>query len=352
MSQATAAAGIELVDIHHRYGRTPVLNGLNLQAPAGTITALVGPSGCGKSTALRVIAGLEPATSGSVTVGGRELVGPSTAVPPQQRRVGLVFQDDALFPHRRAWQNVATGLRGLPRQARRERAQAWLERCGVGELAERWPHTCSGGQRARIALARALAPEPLALLLDEPFAGLDPDLRASVRDEVLGVIRETGITCILVTHDPEEALAVADHLALLRGGTVTQAGTPSMVYRHPVDAATMAFFGSISQVAVNVTGNVASTPWGPLPTTGISDGPATLAIRERALSPSSDSRAVAGSVIASRLLGPERRTTIQLAGDSEVVARHRDSGDPCDVIEPRWALDADLCTIFAGSPNH
>jgi iron(III) transport system ATP-binding protein len=224
------------------YAATPVLHGVDLTVQAGTLTAILGASGVGKTTLLRVIAGFEFADAGSVTIDGTVVDDGRRRMPPQRRRIGYVPQDGALFPHLSVRGNVAFGL---PRRDRRgARAREVLDLVGLTELAERYPHELSGGQQQRVALGRALAGRPRLVLLDEPFSSLDATLRAAVRAEVLGVLRSTGTTAVLVTHDQDEALSSADRVAVMRGGLITQEGSPRTIYQHPADPDTAAFVGT------------------------------------------------------------------------------------------------------------
>ena len=234
---------LRVAGLHHRYGKAPTLHGIDLTVPGGALCCLIGPSGCGKTTLLRCIAGHERPTAGEITLGAIPLDDGRIHLPPERRRVGMVFQDYALFPHLTVWRNVAFGLHRLPRPERRARAQAELERLGVGDLADRYPDTCSGGQQQRIALARALAPRPRALLLDEPFSGLDTLLRSRLRAQLPAVLREAGVTVVMVTHDPADALALGDHIAVLRAGRIVQQGTAAELRSAPADQDVAAFIG-------------------------------------------------------------------------------------------------------------
>ncbi len=225
-------AGLQIAEIAAGYGRHAVLRGVSAEVAPGSLLALLGPSGCGKSTLLNVVNGSLAPTAGRVNLAGRDI----TDLPPEARNIGTVFQDYALFPHLSARGNVAFGLevRGLPRAEVRRRADATLDRVGLSAAErDRKPHALSGGQRQRVALARALAIEPDLLLLDEPFANLDRPLRDQLRGELRRLQRATGVTTVLVTHDPEEALAVADTVAVMLGGTLRQVGTPEEVYHRP-----------------------------------------------------------------------------------------------------------------------
>jgi iron(III) transport system ATP-binding protein len=223
------------------YGQENVLDGVDLVLEEGSLTAVLGASGCGKSTVLRTVAGLLPVRGGSVEIGGRLVAGRGVHVPPERRRVGLVPQDAALFPHRDVVSNVGFGLRRNPH--RRERVAELVRLVGLQGLERRMPYELSGGQRHRVALARALAPRPAVLLLDEPFAALDANLRAELRAEVRDVLRAAGTTALLVTHDQTEALSMADQVAVMAQGRIAQAGTPQEVYWRPVSPTVAAFVG-------------------------------------------------------------------------------------------------------------
>jgi iron(III) transport system ATP-binding protein len=231
-----------------------VVDGVDLDAVDGSITTIVGPSGCGKSTLLRTVAGLEPLAGGRVEVGGLDV----SSLPPERRRVGLVFQDHALFPHLRVDANVAFGVSHLARAERHRVVGDLLDLVRLPHVARRYPHELSGGEQQRIALARALAPAPAVVLLDEPFASLDMSLRDDVRAEVMAVLRERGTTAVLVTHDREEALLVGDRVAVMRDGRFTQLGTPAEVYERPADRFTAAFLGPVSFLGPD--GNTAFRP--------------------------------------------------------------------------------------------
>ena len=240
--------GLRLDAVRHAYDRDPVVDGVSLTVRAGEIVCLLGPSGCGKSTTLRIAAGLERLQEGSVWIGGREVAGGGRDEPPERRSVGLVFQDYALFPHLDVLRNVAFGLRGAPVEARAERSHALLERLGVARHARAWPHMLSGGEQQRVALARALAPSPKIMLMDEPFSGLDIGLRDAVRDDTLAVLKEQGAATLLVTHDPEEAMRMADRIAVMRAGRIVQEGPPDEVYRRPASRFVAAFFGEMNRL--------------------------------------------------------------------------------------------------------
>jgi iron(III) transport system ATP-binding protein len=232
-------------------GSAPAVDGLSLRVAEGEILALLGPSGCGKTTTLRLIAGLETPDAGTITLRGRTVAGPGQTVPPEERGVGIVFQDYALFPHLTVSDNVGFGL---PRPSRRGRVDEVLDLVGLGGLAARYPHELSGGQQQRVALARALAPAPAVMLLDEPFSNLDADLRAQMRDEVERILRSSATTAVFVTHDQEEAFTLADRVGVLRAGAVEQLATPQQIYHRPATRFVAAFVGAADFLPGVVTG--------------------------------------------------------------------------------------------------
>lgn len=221
---------LEISSLRRRLGERAVLDGVDLRVDSGELVTLVGPSGCGKTTLLRAIAGLEPLDGGRVLLSGRDV----TAVPAEKRRVGLVFQDNALFGHLRVGKNVAFGLAHLTRAQRAERVAEMLELVKLPHLEGRYPHQLSGGEQQRIALARALAPQPDVVLLDEPFGALDEVLREELGWEVKGILRERNTAAILVTHDRHEALTLGDRVAVMENGRILQCDAPRVVYREPV----------------------------------------------------------------------------------------------------------------------
>ena len=234
---------IDLTDVRKAFGPLRAVAGVTLQVARGELFAVLGPSGCGKTTLLRLIAGFEAPDEGGVAIGGREMAGARTWVPPERRRIGMVFQDYALFPHLSVERNVAFGL---PRRGWREPTLRALELVGLQHKAARFPHELSGGERQRVALARALAPEPEVVLLDEPFSSLDATLRAGLRREVELILREAEASAVFVTHDQEEALSLADRIAVMREGRVVQVGTPQEVYYGPQERWTAQFVGEVN----------------------------------------------------------------------------------------------------------
>jgi iron(III) transport system ATP-binding protein len=286
-------------------GVLPVVNGLSLAVEEGELFALLGPSGCGKTTALRCIAGFERPDRGEVRLAGRTLVGDDAWVPPEQRGIGLVFQDYALFPHLSVRDNVAFGVTGR-RAERRGRADEVLRLTGLDGLGDRMPHALSGGQQQRVALARALAPRPRLLLLDEPFSNLDALLRQEVREAVRQVLRAEGTTAMLVTHDQEEALSFADRLAVMQNGRIEQVGPPETVYARPRTLFVAQFLGRTNLVLSEAEGREAETPLGRLRLHCDACGPVLLSLRPEHLALTAapdDPDALSGVVLAREYRG-------------------------------------------------
>jgi iron(III) transport system ATP-binding protein len=259
------AAAVTLSGLAKSFGDVRAVDGASLEVASGEMVALLGPSGCGKTTLLRLIAGFERPDAGTISVGGVTVAGQATFVAPEKRRIGMVFQDYALFPHLSVSQNVEFGL---PRDAPAERVQmllALVDLCGLGD---RYPHALSGGQQQRVALARALAPSPDVILLDEPWSNVDPQLREALRHEVAAVLRPLGITGILVTHDREEAFSVADRIALVRDGAIVQVGTPEELYYKPVSRWAAEFVGAGNVLAGQVVDGEVETALGRFPANG------------------------------------------------------------------------------------
>ena len=234
---------LRVSDVSKRFDEVVAVDGVSFELADRELLALVGPSGCGKSTLLRMIAGLMPTESGTIELGGQLVDGDGAAVPPERRRVGLVFQEHALFPHLTVADNVGFGIRDGDRTGR---VGEMLALVGLDGYERRYPHELSGGERQRVALARALAPRPALLLLDEPFASLDPNLRARVRDDVAAILRATETPAVFVTHDQNEALAIGDRIAVMRGGRIDQIDSPEAVFHRPHSRFVAAFMGEAS----------------------------------------------------------------------------------------------------------
>jgi iron(III) transport system ATP-binding protein len=261
---------LALDGVTRRYRRRqpPAVDAVSLAVSRGEILALLGPSGSGKSTLLRLIAGFELPDAGSVAINGRLVADPSFAVPPERRGVGIVFQDYALFPHLTVEANVAFGLHALDRSRRRERMRSFLELVGLPALAERYPHELSGGQQQLVALARALAPAPAVLLLDEPFSNLDADLRGQMRQDVEKILRETETTVIFVTHAQDEAFGIADRVGVLARGRLEQLDTPETIYHRPASPFVAEFVGAATFVSGEVRADRVVTEVGAFPMDG------------------------------------------------------------------------------------
>lgn len=255
---------LRLDGIVKRFGALVAVDDVSLDLADGELLALVGPSGCGKSTLLRLAAGLLALDEGTITLGGTVVDDGRRHLPPERRRVGLVFQEHALFPHLTVARNIAFGLRTGDRSERRARIDEVLSLVGLGALRDRYPHELSGGERQRVALARAIAPEPTLLLLDEPFASLDPNLRSQIRADVVDILRRTGTPGVFVTHDQEEALAVGDRVAVMRGGHIMALGTPWEVFHRPADTFCASFMGEASFLPVQPAGDGFETCLGPV----------------------------------------------------------------------------------------
>lgn len=337
-------AGLILEAVSHAYGDRLAVRELSLAVEEGEVVCLLGPSGCGKSTTLRLVAGLEPLGHGRIAIGGAIVSGPGAFVPPERRGVGLVFQDYALFPHLSVRENVAFGLKGSA-PSRAGRVEAMLAGVGLTHLAGAYPHTLSGGEQQRVGLARALAPAPRVMLMDEPFSGLDVRLRDQVRDDTLKLLKSSGAATLLVTHDPEEAMRMADRIALMRTGRLVQAGTPSELYARPRDAFVARFFSEINELSVGIRLEETETPFGRWPAEGIRDGAAVMLIRpEAVVIGEGAARALVREV---RSLGPYNLVWLTLpAHGEEILARTAPHLAPVPGAEVRLGLDPTGTFIF------
>ena len=307
--------------ITKRFGDVAVVREVDLVAEPGELVALLGPSGCGKTTTLRLIAGFERPDAGTVAVGGRIVASPERSEPPERRRVGMVFQDYALFPHLTVGRNVAYGLpRGSERRARVESALATV---GLDGFGERMPHELSGGQQQRVALARALAPGPEIVLLDEPFSNLDTGLRAQVRAEVRDILRAAATTAILVTHDQEEALSLCDRVAVMWDGTVVQEASPEELYHRPVSPEVASFVGDAQFLPGEARGRRVATVLGEVPMTGTASGAVRVMLRPEQLRlvPDQEGMGTNGTVIDREFYGHDQLMRVALDGD--VIVRVR-----------------------------
>ncbi|MER7877474.1 ABC transporter ATP-binding protein [Streptomyces solisilvae] len=316
---AEKAATVEFRRLRREFGKTVALDGLDLTVRPGELLALLGPSGCGKTTALRLLAGFEHPDAGEVLVDGQDVTG----VPAHRRDAGMVFQSYSLFPHLSAVDNVAFGLRmrKVRTAERRARAAELLELVGLGDKGERFPHQLSGGQQQRVALARALALRPRVLLLDEPLSALDAKVRLTLREEIRRLQRELGITTLFVTHDQEEALSMADRVAVMRAGRLEQCAPPSELYGRPATAFVAEFVGTMSRIPGHLDGTTVEVLGQRLPADG--EVPATpevdVLVRPEAVHIAAEGQGDA-RVVATAFLGATTRLTVRMADGVEVKA--------------------------------
>jgi iron(III) transport system ATP-binding protein len=262
---------LEIRNILRSFGGRQVVDDVSLSVMPGQVTCLLGPSGCGKSTTLRIIAGVDMQDAGTIHVDGRLICDTVTRVPPEERGIGLMFQDFALFPHLDVARNVAFGLKG-PKGEVRGRVEDLLAKVGMSRHIDAYPHQLSGGEQQRVALARALAPRPRIMLMDEPFSGLDDRLRDEIRDETLHVLKTEGTAVLLVTHEPAEAMRMADEIALMRDGRIVQRGAPYTVYNSPADLQAAGFFSDVNVIRGTVRGALTETAFGQFLAPGVPDG--------------------------------------------------------------------------------
>ena len=258
---------VHCIGVTKRYGDVLAADDVGFELAPGEILSILGPSGCGKTTILRLIAGFEVPDAGEISIQGRLVSGPSVQVPPDQRSVGMVFQEYALFPHRTVAQNVAFGLQGLSKPERQRRLAEVVELVRLSGLESRYPHELSGGQQQRAALARTLAPRPIAVLLDEPFSNLDAGMRHEMRQEVESILRENRIATVFVTHDREEAFAMADRVGVMREGHLDQLDSPDTIYHSPATPSVAQLTGTSDFLYGEVHRGVAATEVGGLPFT-------------------------------------------------------------------------------------
>jgi putative spermidine/putrescine transport system ATP-binding protein len=316
--QTRSGVEVRLEDLRRAYGGVTALDGLSLTLAPGEMVALLGPSGCGKTTALRLVAGLEEANSGRVVIDGEDV----TRLGANKRDIGMVFQAYSLFPHMTAQQNVAFGLflRHIKDAEAKRRAGEMLELVGLSPFADRFAHQLSGGQQQRVALARALAIQPKVLLLDEPLSALDAKVRARLRDEIRRIQLEVGTTTLFVTHDQEEALAIADRVGVMQSGRLEQLGPPTLVYSRPATAFVAEFVGLTNRLPGAVKGGTVDVRGVILPLVqpDEKDGPALALIRPEAVAVAAEgengSDPLVGIVIATAFLGAVSRVTVDLGG--------------------------------------
>jgi iron(III) transport system ATP-binding protein len=318
----TRGAALRLRGLRKAYGDVVAVAGLDLDIEPGATCALLGPSGCGKTTTLRLIAGLETPDEGTVEIGGETVSTPRRSLPPERRRIGMVFQDYALFPHLDVAGNVGYGL---GRRPDRTRVEEMLAMVGLGGLGSRHPHELSGGQQQRVALARALVAEPRAVLLDEPFSNLDAGLREKVRREAREILEAQGVTSVFVTHDQEEALSIADVVAVVNEGRVEQVGTPEEVYSRPSTRWVAGFLGEIEVLSGTAANGTVSCELGQLPNRNGLRGEVDVLIRPESLAVGTvdapDRRSQEATVVSRNFYGHDQLLELRLPSGRTVRAR-------------------------------
>lgn len=347
------ASSLAFDSVCQDYGNGRVLDEVTIAVEPGEVLCLLGPSGSGKTTLLRLAAGIEAPSQGRVLIDGRVVAGPGVHVPPEKRSVGLVFQDYALFPHMNVTDNVRFGLRGVPAKLARLEAERMLARVGLAGHANKFPHQLSGGEQQRVALARALAPRPAILLMDEPFSGLDARLRDTVREQTIGLLRDTRATTIIVTHDPEEALRVGDHIALMRDGKLMQLGTGSEIYENPQSMFAARFFSELNLLHARVVDGHIDTPLGPVDAGGRQNGASVslcLRLSDLTVEPRGTKLQpgfVAGRVAARRFLGFDELLDIHIDGhEAPLRARLQAGMLPAGMADVAIAMKPGAAMVF------
>lgn len=321
MGQSEASSGaIRLSSVAKRFGSVEAVKDVTLEIAAGEFFALLGPSGCGKSTTLRLLAGLEQPDEGAVHFGAKLVADRTNCVAPEHRGVGLVFQDYALFPHLTVRENIGFGLRELSRFRRSQRVNQLAEMVGIDGLTGRYPHELSGGQQQRVALARAMANRPTLMLLDEPFSNLDAALRSVTRDDVKAVLAAEGITTVLVTHDREEALSLADRVGVMHEGVLAQVGTPEEIYHNPRTRDVATLGGAATFLTGTAHGATVECELGILPLAQEREGSVEIMIRPEALRLHSNSHG-RGRVEKRSFLGPYQQISVRLPSGAVIPVR-------------------------------
>jgi iron(III) transport system ATP-binding protein len=345
---ATIAARLTFEGVERRYGDTFALSGFSLDIAPAEVTCLLGPSGCGKTTLLRIAAGIEKPSAGRVLINDREVAGPDRFVAPEDRSVGLMFQDFALFPHLTILGNVAFGLKFLPKAEAHREALAALKRVGLAHLADEYPHILSGGQQQRVALARAIVPRRAVMLMDEPFSGLDVQLREAMQEETMALLHETRATSLVVTHNPEEAMRIGNRIAVMRAGRLEQAGDAEELYHRPAGLFVARLFSEINEITYRAGAGEVETPIGTLPAPGIAAGmPVTVCVRERGVTLSPAGAGLAGRVLDVKFLGDVARLEVGVEGfDKPLKVRVREMDGWSRGAEVRVAVDPARVLVF------
>ena len=335
-----------LDDVRHRYGQTTAVDGLSMIVGQGEVVCLVGPSGCGKSTTLRLAAGLEELQHGRISIGGLVVAAHGRSLPPEDRNTGMVFQDFALFPHLKVIDNVMFGVRGEGAAEKRRRAERILGEVGMARYAQTFPHELSGGEQQRVALARALAPRPALMLMDEPFSGLDTQLRETVRDDTLNILAEGGTPTLLVTHDPDEAMRMADRVVVMRAGALAQVGPPAEIYSAPASLFVARFFGHVNALSGTAVAGSVDSPLGRLKANFSElSGAVTVGIRNEALL--LGQTGVPATVISARVLGPYSVVELALANDIRLSAHVPGTAPPGPDEKVNVDFDRAQAFVFA-----
>ena len=345
---ATIAARLTFEEVERRFGETYALRGISLDIAPGEIVCLLGPSGCGKTTLLRVASGIEKPSAGRILINDWEVAGPERFVPPEKRNVGLMFQDFALFPHLSILQNVAFGLKALPADEAAREARTVLARVGLDHYADAYPHILSGGEQQRVALARAIVPRPSVMLMDEPFSGLDVQLRETMQDETLALLRETRATCMIVTHHPEEAMRLGDRIAVMRRGKIIQIGKAEDLYHNPAELFVARLFSEINEVPCRVRGGALHTPFGSFPVPGMGEGKeAILCLRQRGMRVLPPGQGLLGRVLQVKFLGDVGLIEIAVQGfEAPLKARVRENEGWEKGVEVSIEIDPTRVLIF------
>ena len=356
-----ATPRLEIRNLTRRFDGRAVVDDVSLQVMPGQVTCLLGPSGCGKSTTLRMIAGVEMQDSGSIWVDGELICDTHFRIPPERRRIGLMFQDFALFPHLSVAENVAFGLTGSAGE-KRARVETMLDRVNLRRFIDAWPHELSGGEQQRVALARALAPDP-RIMLAEPFSGLDNRLRDEIRDTTLSVLKDADAAVLLVTHEPDEAMRMADDIALMRHGKIVQQGAPYNIYNAPKDKEAVAFFSDINVIRGTVRGALTETPFGQFLAPAVPEGQEVeIVIRPQhlkidfdrngsgPLSTAQDGTPARGVVVRARFMGNESLVEFRMDHDGSIIKATVPNVFLPRPGKPLWlTIRRDRCFVFPAS---
>ncbi len=352
-ARTTFAASLTFENVERRYDELMALKGISLDIAPGEVVCLLGPSGCGKTTLLRIASGIEKPSKGRVLISGQEVAGPNRFVPPEQRHVGLMFQDFALFPHLTILENVMFGLKSLPREEQVREARIGLARVGLERYRDHYPHVLSGGEQQRVALARALVPRPSVVLMDEPFSGLDVQLRSRLQEDTLALLRETRATSMIVTHHPEEAMRLGDRIVIMRAGRIVQAGALAQLYRDPADLFVARLFSEINEIPWTVTGGALRTPVGTFVVPEIAEGErAVLCIRQRAIRFAGPGKGHPARIRHVRQLGDAAVLEVAVQGfDQLVKVRVREIELPEPGTEVSIVIDPERVLVFPAEPG-